>query len=140
MRKLFYLLPVALLTLTFFSCRKDAPQPSISIIGQWRFLNAVGGFTGKQVISPRGNEIYTFKADSTFIRLRNDTVLRQGSFHILPVKSIFTGDMRSALLLNMAGYLDAASAQLITISKDTLVITDNHVEPYAYSFVRVYTK
>ena len=134
MKKLFYLLPVFCISLLFFTCRKDGAEPSNSLTGKWRFVNAVGGFTGRAVINPKGVELYTFKADSTFTRTRNDTLQAQGYFHIGAEKSIFTGTMAANINFNSRA---AISGLLISVKNDSLMLTDNHVEPYGYLYVRV---
>ena len=134
MKKLFYILPVICLGLLFFACRKDGTNPSNNLIGKWKFVQAKGGFTGNTVINPKGIELYTFNADSTFTKTRNDTIKAQGYFHIGAEKSIFTGTLAANISFNNK---NAVSGLLVSVKNDSLVLTDNHVEPFGYLYVRV---
>ncbi|AYL93921.1 hypothetical protein HYN43_000810 [Mucilaginibacter celer] len=66
------------------ACDKNNPGPgNPSIVGKWRWVKSVGGIGGftstpKSVGYNLQDEFY---ADSTYKRLKNDTVLFSASFH-----------------------------------------------------------
>lgn len=115
------------------ACHKDntVGGPD-SIFGSWLFVEARGGFTGKDVVKANGKTVFVFNRDSSYQSLRNDTLLSKGKFHIRAEKSIYNGAMVPSLAFD-----NGPSGKLFTIKNDSLYLTDNHVEPYGALYVRL---
>jgi len=137
MRNNLLLFVALILSASFTACRKGYKQPepeNKSIIGNWQFVKAVGGITGKVVVNATYKLTYTFNADSVFKQSKNDTLENSGRFYIRTDKSIFSGNTEPSISFSAP---TTGVGFLYTIKSDTLVITENHVEPFAFTYVRL---
>ena len=135
MKKTYYLIHLFMLIVGFMACnKKHDDQPATNITGKWRLIQARGGFSGRDVITYDGKTILTLNRDSSFIAVHDATVLDQGTFRIRSAQSVFDATMQPAI--KFVGS-QASPDKLITVSKDSLLLSDNHVEPYFYKYVRV---
>jgi hypothetical protein len=132
MKKLIYFTPMFFILSVYMTCKKDAvvQQPAQTIVGTWQLVAQKGGFTGGNLPIPNYVITYTFNADSTF---QTNPAQRSGKFHITTQQSIFTGNMQPFLILS-SGY-DVSG--LVDVKKDSLIISDNHVESVSSIYVRV---
>jgi hypothetical protein len=127
----FYLNIIAVI-LIFVSCNKEVTsqnQPDIS--GKWQLLNKIGGFTGKDTISPTSTTFLTLNSNRKFTEETNGTISQQGNYEIGLVKSIFTQQAEFAIRFKGGDF------KLLTFKGDSLFLVDNHTEPYKTSYKRI---
>ncbi|MES2275587.1 MAG: hypothetical protein V4592_06170 [Bacteroidota bacterium] len=138
MKKLTYILPFIFVVLVLFTaCKKSGkvqPPATVSVTGTWLLVAQRGGLTGGYIPMPAIPRAFTFNADSTYLYVPGQL---SGTYHITQQKSIFTGAMEPYIIMSQGS---TTSGGLIVTQKDTMVITDNHVEPISSIFARVYQK
>lgn len=116
-----FILIFAMITLcSVSSCNKDKMPTSTSIIGKWRWVKSVGGIAGSTVTpqSTGYNLSEEFKADSTFKRFKNDSLITQGKFSI--VRNYKYTSTETIDVLKTGGLDDLA----FVIRNDSLFVSD----------------
>ena len=110
------------------------PDPSVekAIIGEWKWIRSVGGFSGADTLAPGPADtvILTLQSDQTWKKQQNGQILMQGGYTVSQVTSIYTGQPAPALFLDVS----AGDELLITVDNNDLVLTENHTEPYVHSY------
>lgn len=129
---------LALSILLAFGCEKQDEKPNLDqrLIGELEFIKAVGGLTGNQVILPPAGIKTTliFSSDHKYKKNNNAQTFEQGSYDLVRVISIFTGQPDDAIRFND---FSSQNGQIISIKNDSLWITDNHVEPFGYLYIKL---
>ncbi|MGF7042220.1 hypothetical protein [Mucilaginibacter lappiensis] len=116
------------------SCNKDKMPTSTSIIGKWRWVKSVGGIAGSTVTpqSTGYNLSEEFKADSTFKRFKNDSLIAQGKFSI--VRNYKYASTETIDVLKTGGPDDLA----FVIRNDSLFVSDIFIsDGFNTAYVRV---
>lgn len=107
---------------------------STSIIGKWRWVKSVGGIAG-MTITPQStgyNLSEEFKADSTFKRFKNDSLIAQGKFSI--VRNYKYTSTETIDVLKTGGPDD----QAFVIRNDSLFVSDIFIsDGFNTTYVRV---
>ncbi|HEY0670585.1 MAG TPA: hypothetical protein VGD22_20540 [Sphingobacteriaceae bacterium] len=129
---------LAFFFLFIYGCEKQTGKPDLNQLlpGEWEFIKAVGGLTGNQVILPPAGTKTTliFSPDHKYKKNNNGQTFEQGSYDLIMVTSIFTGQPDDAIRFND---FSSQNEQLISIENDSLWITDNHVEPFGYLYIKL---
>lgn len=135
-KKVYWVLAFSILL--FFGCEKQEVKLSMDarLSGQWEYIKAMGGFTANQLILPPAGTKITliFSSDHKYKRNTNGQTVEQGVYDIIKVRSIFTGTEENAIRFN--NFLTQAG-QIIALKNDSLWITDNHVEPFRYLYIKM---
>jgi hypothetical protein len=130
-----FILIFAMITLcSVSSCNKDKMPTSTSIIGKWRWVKSVGGIAGSTVTpqSTGYNLSEEFKADSTFKRFKNDSLITQGKFSI--VRNYKYTSTETIDVLKTGGLDDLA----FVIRNDSLFVSDIFIsDGFNTAYVRV---
>ena len=135
MKKPVYLI-LSILTLVFSGCEKQesALNPDKQLNGEWIYIKAVGGFTGDHVIQAPAGSTIVFSADRQYKKKLNGTMVEEGAYELIKLNSIFTGKRENAIKLSGSSF---ENARLVSIKNDSLWLSDNHVEPYGYLYIRL---
>ena len=115
------------------SCKKDSPQPSLSIMGKWRWVQSVGGIGGF-TLTPKstGNNFRDeYYPDSTFKRFENDLLISQDRFSIIKNYNYTPSQKIGVLSIG-------SSRRSIFISHDTLYMGDLFInDGFGDTYVRM---
>ncbi len=127
---------VILFALASVACSKNvAVIMDQSVVGKWKWMYSVGGFTGKDTVKPGTNTtMLIFNPNHTYEKVVNGTTVAQGMYTIVNVKSIFTGTSAPAIRFDNA---DDNHTLLIEMDGAQLILSDNHVEPYGQVYERM---
>jgi len=123
------------------SCQRAnvAPAAGQGIVGEWHWTSSIGGFTGKQTLTPASTgsaETWILRADSTYQRrtmqLGGAQVTETGTFSLGSVRSIYSGQPARALTLR------GARSQTFVIQELTsrLVVADNYYDGFGHTYER----
>ena len=87
------------------------------------------------ILPPAGTKTtLIFSPDHKYKKNNNGQTFEQGSYDLIRVTSIFTGQQDDAIRFND---FSSQNGQIISIESDSLWITDNHVEPFANLYIKV---
>lgn len=106
------------------------------LTGEWVFIKAVGGLTGKHIILPPADSRTTliFSNRTKFKINVNGNTTVQGNYKLIKVNSIFTAKEDNTINFVSSSREDI---KLISIQNDSLWLTENHVEPYGSLYIRM---
>src|SRR3954466_6504405 len=98
MKKNFFTVFIALNIFLSYS-QKTTSFVDKSIIGNWQWINSIGGFTGHDTIKPEPNAtvILILNPDHTYKRTSNGKIIAQGTYDIINVESIFDKSKQQAI-------------------------------------------
>jgi hypothetical protein len=134
MMKYFILIFTAVIFCSVGSCNKDKLPASTSIVGKWRWVKSVGGIAGSTVTpqSAGYNLSEEFKADSTFKRFKNDSLIAQGKFSI--VRNYKYSSSENIDVLKTGTPINEA----FIIRNDTLFLNDVFIsDGFSNTYVRI---
>ena len=136
--KLMFLL--AVVSVAFTSCQKGSvkkPDDSTSaaapnsIIGTWQWVEQKGGPNNVDLDVTSNNITYSFAPDSIYVYNPGN---KGGTYHITKQTNIFTHNKQDYITFS-----NTDLAGLLTLSKDTVTISDNHADPFTYIYVKTKT-
>ena len=135
MKKPVYLI-LSILTLVFPGCEKHESAFNFDkqLNGEWKYIKAVGGFTGDHVIQAPAGSTIVFSADRRYKKKLNGTMVEEGVYELIKLNSVFTGKRENAIKLVGSSF---ENARLVSVKNDSLWLSDNHVEPYGYLYIRL---
>lgn len=103
------------------------------IIGQWQWIQSVGGFFG-QTLTPESegfNQFLYFTSDNNFTRLREDTILHSGKYELKKV------DGEVQVFYKVPEDPPVISQTVDFNTPDTLILRDNCTDCYVNTYVRM---
>lgn len=114
-----------------------AEADTFSLQHRWIWESSMGGFTGRDTLTP-GKAGYTrkirFLKNGTFRGFRNDTLLNTTRFAVRKEQTIFSGD--SLRVIRFADSGRCPKQVIWKVTRDTLELGDNHVEPFMHRYRR----
>ena len=135
MRKISFV--IFILLEVFLSCSKKTTSfVGKSIVGNWQWINSVGGFTGHDTLKPNldTSVILILAPDHTYKRTLNGQITAQGSYDLISVESIYGKSKREAIRFDNFATNDGL---IINLDEPNLTLSDNHVEPYTHFYKRL---
>lgn len=128
-----------LVLLTFSGCKTQMVEPAfkVKIIGKWKYTGSSGGFAGKnEPANPSVTNIIEFKSDGKYVRYINNDPDTQGTYDIIRIKSIYSGEEDNAIRFDPRS--DSPKTGMIAnINNDTLTLGDNFNDGYSSGYVRL---
>ncbi|MES2827164.1 MAG: hypothetical protein V4687_03385 [Bacteroidota bacterium] len=128
-----------LVLLTFSRCKTQTVEPSlkVKIIGKWKYTGSSGGFAGKyDPANAKVANMIEFKSDGKYVRYINNDPDTQGTYDIIRIKSIYTGEDENAVRFDPRS--DSPKIGLIAnVKNDELTLGDNFNDGYTAGYVRV---
>jgi len=131
---------VVLVFLHLLACSKTSPTQveTDSIYGQWAWQFSIGGISGRDTLTPTRvgfTRRVQFSQDGLFQEFRNDSLFGISQFTITRERTIFSPD--SLQVIHFQDSVRFQAQVLWTVSRDSLVLGDIHVEPYGHYFTRI---
>jgi hypothetical protein len=134
--KRFFLTALIVVNIFISYSQKTTSLVNKSIVGEWQWINSVGGFTGHDTLKPgpNTNVLLIFNPDQTYKRTLNEKITEHGSYEIINVESIFDKSNQQAIRFS-----DSTAHQplIINLDEPNLTLSDNHVEAYVHFYKRV---
>lgn len=120
------------------ACKQNPTNPSTSaIVGTWYWTQSVGGIAG---VTLKANDaeprLVYFKADGTYLDIRNHVTVANHDYKLIRGKSIFSEDIVDMVLMPTTGEMQNTYV-ISRLTSDTLVLDDNHVDGFTSTYVRV---
>ena len=120
-----------IITVSFCQCERDIfPHDYSDIYGNWTIRGISGGYTGGS-IEPKF-DILSIHHGMSFYIYRNDTLLSKGTIEIIKE----TDDHLEADFKTKDNYIGLFGNKIISLSNDTLILSDNCADCYSSFFVR----
>ncbi len=128
--RLYIILLISLLSVSFSSCKKSTFTPSSSIIGKWSWVQTQGGIAGATYSPSRSGYQMTVEyfADSTYKRYKNNALVDENKFTIIkeqPVYSSYRGET-----IKMGNLTRTQLIRNDTLFQSDLNISDGYSDVY----------
>ena len=128
--RLYIILLISLLSVSFSSCNKSTFTPSSSIIGKWSWVQTQGGIAGATYSPSRSGYQMTVEyfADSTYKRYKNNALVDENKFTIIkeqPVYSSYRGET-----IKMGNLTRTQLIRNDTLFQSDLNISDGYSDVY----------
>ncbi len=128
--RLYIILLISLLSVSFSSCKKSTFTPSSSIIGKWSWVQTQGGIAEATYSPSRSGYQMTVEyfADSTYKRYKNNAIVDENKFTIIkeqPVYSSYRGET-----IKMGNLTRTQLIRNDTLFQSDLNISDGYSDVY----------
>jgi hypothetical protein len=126
------------MTIHLVGCKKDDQSPTFTskeIFGTWRWVQSSGGIAGFTYTPANAgySQSLQFNRDSTYVVLRNDTVLDNGRFTIKKERTMY-GEQPLPVLYLQDSQL---SETILQLTPDSLALAQNCYDCFASQYVRM---
>jgi hypothetical protein len=140
MKSLFPISVLVMLLLAVFSCRKEKPTLlNQKVVGQWRWAQSNGGFTGKEVIKPAAGTIVTLTLhqDLTYVASLNNKPVHWGTFDLAVLQSGHTV-IRFDTAVQVETLFLPGEESIENVDNTALALFDSQItDGYSHQFQRV---
>lgn len=123
-----------MLVVAVSSCSKtDNGNLPAGLVGEWRFLYATGGFSGRDSIpaDPAQVKSILFHENLTYEVKNNEQLTDQGTYELRSDTTIFATDPLPVIVFKSD---NQSFEKVYDIKNSRLRLTDNHYEPYTSVF------
>jgi hypothetical protein len=127
------ILVVAFVVLFLYSCKKEQIVLQDQLYGKWKWEKSTGGIAGVTNLPVPGEwRTLEFFTSGKYEMKKNDSLEREGNFHIEKMASQYSTDHEYAVV-----YENGPIPQIIRVLGSDLILLDNANDGFACFYVRI---
>ena len=119
-------------------CKKENSTVDVSrnLVGHWKLIFGINGFTGKYETIPDGTSILLYlNGDNSYEKYENGIIKYNGKYDIGKVRSIFSGNYEDAIEFDSSNPSELYT--IVSVVKDTLTLKINAADGGGSGYIRI---